>query len=264
MISIVIPVINQSGMTIRCLQSIRSGTKIPHEIIWVDNGSTPDNVSAIKHQIHKPRVHCKLIRNSRNLGFIQATNQGIKEAEGDYIILLNNDTEVTYKWESKLIKPLIADPKVGAVGPVTQSRISWQEGRNLNVHWPKLKVPIYEKNVDHYVKKLEAAFPGRYLDVGIFPLSFFCCAFRRDTINKVGLLCEEMSIGLGDDDEYCHRLRFHGYKLMLSLETFVFHHHRTTFKELNLGLDSLRRHNLKVLRRKVAEMSKPKETETAL
>ena len=65
-----------------------------------------------------------------NLGFVKATNQGIKEAEGDYIILLNNDTEVYMGWEKRLINPLIEDKSVGAVGPVTKVELPGKKLRH--------------------------------------------------------------------------------------------------------------------------------------
>ena len=222
-VSIIIPTVDQAAMTVRCLQSIRANTKLPHEIIWIDNCSTPENFGIIRRQATRPRVRCKLVKNPHNVGFVRAINQGIKEAIGEYIILLNNDTEVCWKWATKLIKPLMNDPTVGAVGPVTQSRIAWQEAHHLNNRW-KLGLPLFTEATKHkYAQVLEAKFGGKYIDVQKLPLSFFCVALRRSVFKEIGTLCEEFSIGLGDDDEFCMRLRFHGYKLMLSLETFIYH-----------------------------------------
>jgi GT2 family glycosyltransferase len=259
-VSIVIPVHNEADKTIACLKSIRANTKLPYEIVWVDNGSHRDQLKSIRVHATKPHMHCKLVRNDTNMGFVHATNQGINEAEGDYIILLNNDTTVNWKWESKLIKPLMNDAKVGAVGPVTQSKIAWQEAVNLNRRW-NLTLPVYSTiTAETYPHKLSEQFADKYVDVGKLPLSFFCVAMRKKTIDDIGLLCESFSIGLGDDDEYCFRLRAHGYKLMLSLGTFVHHWHRTTFTALKIGVDSLRRYNLKILKQQEKEtMEKVKD-----
>lgn len=251
-ISIIIPTVNEAEKTVQCLRSIRACTATPHEIIWVDNGSSPKQFAEIKRQATRPNVQCKLVHNSRNLGFVKAVNQGIAEAKGDYVILLNNDTEVTENWEKKLIKPLKVNHKVGAVGPVTQSRIAWQEANNLNMRW-NLSLPMTHNDIKLYNKQLEQNFQDKYIDIGSLPLSFFCAAFRRETFKKIGNLCEEFNIGLGDDDEYSMRLRAYGYRLMISLGTFVYHHHRSTFKSLHLGVDSLRRHNIKILRKKEQE-----------
>jgi GT2 family glycosyltransferase len=255
-VSIIIPVVDQAAMTVRCLQSIRANTKLPHEIIWIDNGSKPENLGVIRRQATRPRVQCKLIKNKNNVGFIKATNQGIRESKSDYIILLNNDTEVSWRWASKLLKPLMNNTKVGAVGPVTQSKIAWQEASNLNRRW-KMGLPRLNGHTkEAYAEILSKKFHGKYLDVGSHPLSFFCVAMRRSIFSEIGYLCEEMSVGLGDDDEFCMRLRAHEYTLMISLSTFVYHAHRTTFNALKLGVDSLRRHNLPILKRKEKELKK--------
>jgi GT2 family glycosyltransferase len=256
-VSIIIPVVDQAAMTVKCFQSIRANTKLPYEIIWIDNCSRPESFGVIRRQATRPRVRCKVIKNNYNVGFVKATNQGIKESKSEYIILLNNDTEVFWKWATKLIKPLMNDPTIGAVGPVTQSRIAWQQAEHLNQRWKKLGVPKFNESIKlKYHEKLTAKFAGKYINVGKLPLSFFCVAMRRSVFEEIGYLCEEFSIGLGDDDEFCMRLRANGYKNVLSLETFVYHAHRTTFTALNLGVDSLRRHNIKILRRKEKELAR--------
>ncbi len=260
-LSIIIPGINEAQKMIKCLQSVRSCTETPHEIVWIDNGSSAKQFAAIRHQATRPNVHCKLVRNKTNLGFVKAINQGLAESVGEYVVFLNNDTEVTINWDKKLIKPLMTNLQDGAVGPITQSRIAWQEAANLNLRW-KLNIPVYNKENKKYAEMLDKEFKDKYIDIGNLPLSFFCAAFRRKTFQEIGGLCEEFNIGLGDDDEYSMRLRANGYRLMLSLGTFVYHHHRTTFRSLNLGVDSIRRHNMKILRRKEKELRNLEQAKT--
>ena len=145
-ISIIIPVHNQCDATIRCFNSIYSVTKLPYEVIWVDNGSDKDNFELISRQAKLLGSKCKLIRNKTNEGFIKATNQGIAAAQSAYAILLNNDTEVTPTWETNLIKPLHYRPEVGCVGPITQSRISWQSHPYINMRW-ELGLPRYNDSI---------------------------------------------------------------------------------------------------------------------
>ena len=259
MVSIIVPVHNQSSKTVRCFASIRANTKTPHEIIWVDNGSTPQHFSVIKRQAIKPRMHTKLVKFKNNTGFVKATNIGIREVErsSKYIILLNNDTEVTMGWEQQLIRPLRDNPDAGAVGPVTQSKLSWQEASYLNAKW-NLSLPAFPKRgmlsdkINAYGEILKNKYENQYQIVkdDKLSLSFFCVALRKKTFEKFGLLDESFGIGFGDDDEYCHRLRMNGLDLFISLGTFVYHWHRTTFNALNLPVDSLQRRNTKLLRAK--------------
>ena len=255
-VSIIIPVKDEPEKTVACMASIRATTETPYEIIWVDNASSEESVEAIKRQATKHKVHTKFVQFRHNLGFVKAINAGIREIEDSskYVILLNNDTEVSYRWAAKLIKPLKDDQKIGATGPVTQSRISWQEARNLNTRWG-LNLPEWTPHTDNkvYAEMLSGGFSGRHMDVGALPLAFYAVALPRMVIDRVGLLDEDFGIGLGDDDEYCFRLRAYGYKLHLCLDSFVFHHHRTTFRNLKLPVDKIRRHNLGILRAKKAK-----------
>jgi len=245
-LSIIIPTVNQAALTVKCMASIRAWTKVPYEIVWVDNGSAPDQHMQIKRQATRPNVHTKLVKFKRNVGFVKATNAGLKEAEGSIVVFLNNDTEVSFRWDEKFLKAL-EDSTVGAVGPVTQSRIAWQEAGRLNQRW-KLGLPLFAGDTKKYAQNLDSNFGHRYIESGPNPLSFFCAALRREVVNETGLLNENFGVGLGDDDEYCHRLRAAGYKLVVSLGTFVYHCHRTTFRALGLNVDEIRRHNLVVLK----------------
>lgn len=74
----------------KCLETLVRFTKsVAYEIIIIDNGSEGEEV---ENTILKYSERIKLIKNSSNAGFASANNQGIKESEGDYVLLLNNDT----------------------------------------------------------------------------------------------------------------------------------------------------------------------------
>jgi len=255
-VSIVVPVVNQPDMTIRCFNAIRMSTQLPFELIWVDNGSTKESRELIYRQVDTFSENCVVIKNSTNEGFIKATNQGIDAARGDYVILLNNDTEVFHGWDRQLTKPLYLYDDVGAVGPLTQSTISWQNYLYLNSNLG-LSLPRFNESIRrNYWKKLDDKFRNKYIDVTGMPLAFFCAAIRKSLFDKIGTLCDEMSIGMGDDDEFCMRMRAYGYSQWLSLNTFVYHAHRTTFKDLNIGVESLHAHNMRILKRKEKELLK--------
>ena len=260
-LSIIVPVLDQPDKTVHCFQSIRNNTTIPFEIIWIDNWSRPENREIIRRQATIPGTNCRLIKNTDNLGFIKATNQGIEAAQGKYIVFLNNDTEVHPEWDTMLVKPLVQNKRVGVVGPLTQSMIAWQQAYYINDRWG-MAVPYYKDNQQKidYAKQLKQKYQDKYLQIDDLTLAFFCAVFRKEVIDEIGPLCEEMSIGLGDDDDYCARLRDSGYKLFLSLGTFVYHAHRTTFTALNLGIDSLRLHNIRILQKKRKERAKNSKT----
>lgn len=96
------------------------------EIIVIDNHSTDDSISVIKKIISKNKqlINCILIKNKSNLGFAKANNLGIKEAKGEYILLLNSDAQVTNGALGQLINSFESHPLDG-----TTSALSSQKGK---------------------------------------------------------------------------------------------------------------------------------------
>jgi GT2 family glycosyltransferase len=253
LLSIVVPVLDQADRTVQCFHSLRINTKLPYELVWIDNCSKKESFDVILRQV-KQGIPCKLIKNPNNYGFIKATNQGIKEAKGEIIVLLNNDTLVYPNWDTELVQPLLTKNNIGAVGPLTQSRIAWQEAHYINDRYGTA-LPTYRDSYglgNTYAKILLDKYKNKYMEVSKdLSLAFFCTAIRKETFVKLGGLCEEMVIGLGDDDDFCFRLRLNNYRILLSLGTFIHHAHRTTFNALKIGEHSIRARNMKVFKKRM-------------
>ncbi len=110
LVSIIIPFYNQYAFTHNCIISIiQHLPKVDFEIILVDdNSSEVCDFSQIKN--------LTIIRNETNIGFVRSVNNGIKNARGTYIYLLNNDTEVHEGFLDELIYVFDNFENVGAVG----------------------------------------------------------------------------------------------------------------------------------------------------
>lgn len=96
-VTIVIPNYNGMKYIDACLRSIYAGTVIPRLII-VDNGSADESCEFIRE--HYPQ--CRLVCFTDNKGFCSAVNEGIRLADTEYVILLNNDTTVDEKFTERL------------------------------------------------------------------------------------------------------------------------------------------------------------------
>jgi GT2 family glycosyltransferase len=83
------------------------------EVIIVDNASREDPTAAFLAAY--PEV--KVIRNSRNLGFSAGNNVGIRAAKGEYLFIVNNDTEFTAGLLEGLLKTFETNPDAGMVSP---------------------------------------------------------------------------------------------------------------------------------------------------
>lgn len=97
-LSIIVISYNTKKITQNCLESIETSleqSSLSYEIILVDNASTDQSDKIISN--------FRLIRNSANLGFAKANNQGVKEAKGNYILFLNSDIVVLDNAIEKLL-----------------------------------------------------------------------------------------------------------------------------------------------------------------
>jgi GT2 family glycosyltransferase len=110
-VSIIIPFYNQEKFTWNCLQHLNDNlsNKYPYEIILIDDNSPEASDFSLIEGI-------KLIKNTTNLGFLKNINKGIKTAKGEYIYILNNDTEVEEYFLEELFFVFENFRDVGAVG----------------------------------------------------------------------------------------------------------------------------------------------------
>ncbi len=121
LVSIVIPVHDQFAYTHHCLCALaQAGAEIDFEVIVVDDCSRDDSASRISRY---PGV--KLVSNAKNLGFVGSCNRGAELARGDFIVFLNNDTQVQPGWLDALVLTFVEVEDAGIVG----SRLIYPDGR---------------------------------------------------------------------------------------------------------------------------------------
>lgn len=113
LISIITVNFNGAALTGALIESLRRHVTTPLEIIVVDNGSREDEASLLKARYPEIRT----IRSERNLGFAGGNNLGMRNARGEYLLLLNNDTEVKDDTLHLLADTLQKRPELGAVSP---------------------------------------------------------------------------------------------------------------------------------------------------
>src|SRR5688500_15867132 len=106
---------NQLELTCQLLDSLRKVTYPAVEVIVVDNHSTINPTAVISKKY--PEV--KLIVSNENLGFAGGNNLGIQASNGDYLLFLNNDTEV----DPGFLEPLVALFESNEVAGAASSKI---------------------------------------------------------------------------------------------------------------------------------------------
>lgn len=121
MVSIVIPVHNKFYLTYHCVASIiLAYNKANYEVIVIDDCSSDETVD-----IEEFIENAKIIKNENNLGFLLSCNKAANQARGNYIVMLNNDTEVTSYWLDELISVFGRTDNVGMVG----SKLLYPDGK---------------------------------------------------------------------------------------------------------------------------------------
>lgn len=240
-IDFIIPTYNQERHTLQCLKSLRRSVG-RHDVrpVWVDNGSTPESRTAVAWRFNT-FPNGLPIWTGQNLGFVKAVNLGLRaclehaDRQAEYIVVANNDIVLTRGFLDPMVKALRQED-IGAVGPVTSNRHGspqwWHHAYTRSGHEA---VPARFGDLDFdgkadYVRK---RYEGALFEVPM--LAFFCTAFKAEVFRRVGLLDENFGTGLGDDDDFCQRLRDHAYRIVIALDSYVVHAHRTTFKAMFSG-----------------------------
>jgi GT2 family glycosyltransferase len=213
--SIIIPCHNALSYTKQCLESLRKWSDFPYELILIDNGSEDGTWNYLKSfkRHHRPRTSIVLIRNSRNLGFPKAINQGMRVARGEFLVWLNTDVIVTPHWLSRLAGCASKESRIGAVGPYSNG-----EGAILDEFPP---LPTFSEALALRYKGLVPRIP---LILG------FCFLVKREAVLHAGALDEGFGRGCHEDIEYCGRIKKAGYEIALAKEVFVWHYWHKSFK----------------------------------
>ncbi len=173
--------INYNGIKDTCelIDSIPFNNEM--EVIVVDNASTQDEASLIAKRY--PQV--KVIRSHHNLGFAGGNNLGIKEAKGEYILLINNDTFFKEYHIDALINRLESSDRIGIVCP--KLRFAWgNHPIQFTGYTPLTKITVRNQAIgfgeeDH--GQYDTAHPTPYAHGAAMLI-------KRDAINKVGLMPE--------------------------------------------------------------------------
>lgn len=192
----------------RCFGSLEK-SDIPVSIVVVDNASTDNSIVFLK----KNYPDIILIESRQNLGFARANNIGIKyalEKEADYVFLLNQDAWVETNTIAKLLKTFEINRSVGIASPI-----------HLNGSYTNLDKGFFEYMdkefySDCYMKRIKLFYEVKFVNAAAWMIS-------KECIKKVGGFDTSLFFHYGEDNNYCQRVYFHGFRILISTQCTICH-----------------------------------------
>ena len=233
-VSIIILTWNSEREIGACLASLSRGlSEFSSEVIVVDNGSQDQTCAVVR----ETRPDAQMLCNPENRGVAPARNQGIRLAQGEYVLILDDDTVVQPGALDVLIRYMEDRPKVGLCGP----RLTDADGKL------QLSCRRFPTLIDKLARRLpsilgqETARKAEMADWDhrtIREVDYVigaCQVIRRRALQDVGLLDERIFYG-PEDVDMCLRLQQAGWRVAYNPDAVVVHEERRMSRSLGSGL----------------------------
>ncbi len=210
--SVIIPNWNGKHFLQPCLDSLAAQTHPAIEVIIVDNASADGSQEYIK--ANYPDV--RLIELSENRGFTGACNAGMEAAQGEYVSLLNNDTEVDPGWAAAVVD---AFERYEDVGIVASKMLLFDKRDHFHTAGDFFTVEGRAGNRGVWQKDDGQFDEEEY----VFSACGGSSAYRKTTLDEVGLLDDDFFFSMEDVD-LAWRAQLAGWRVLYTPAAIVYHH----------------------------------------
>lgn len=210
-VSIIIPVYNHFPDTYRCLEAILKNTfNVEYEVLIADDASTD-----VTMEIERIVSGICLVRNKENLMFLKNCNNAAQYAKGEYLVFLNNDTQVRMNWLLPLVDILERDETVGLVGSKLigadgliqeAGAIVFADGSAMNYGRGK---SIFDRNYN-YVRDVDY-------------ISGAAIMIRSDLWKQIGGFDERYAPAYCEDSDLAFEVRKKGFRVVYQPASEVIH-----------------------------------------
>lgn len=213
LVSIITVNYNQNDVTLDLLASLKHITYPNIEIIVVDNASPSENPQILKDQY--PKI--ELIQSETNLGFAGGNNLGVRASKGEYLMFINNDTEVPKHFLEPLVNLLENDHAIGMVSP--KIKFHWDPSIVQYAGITKMNpITLRNKGLGYYKKD------GPQFDKLTETESIHGAAMMvpRRVIEQVGMMTEVYFLYYEEHD-WAEMIKRAGYKIYYQPESYILH-----------------------------------------
>jgi GT2 family glycosyltransferase len=214
-VAVVVPVHGRAGLTRRCLETVLADLPDRCEVVVVDDASVDDTAQVLES--FGPAI--RVLRQEENRGFAVACNAGAKEAAGDLIVFLNNDTDPQPGWLEALLRHADEHPEAEVVG----ARLLFPTGtvQHAGIVFGQ----------DGYPHNLYAGFPADHPAVNharrLQAVTAACMLVRRTAFERVGGF-DENFLNSMEDADFCLRIGEGGGEIHYCPTATVLHHESAT------------------------------------
>ena len=219
-VSIIIPVYNQFEYTYHCLEAIlKNSGRCKYEIVIADDCST-DLTQDLEAVVDGVRV----IHNEKNLRFLLNCNNAARYAKGEYILFLNNDTQVQEGWLESLISVMETDEMVGMVG----SKLIYSDGylqEAGGILWKDASAWNYGNRQNPGDSEFNYVHEVDYI-------SGAAVMIRTSLWKEIGGFDERFAPAYCEDSDLAFEVRRQGYKVIYQPKSVVVH-----FEGISNGTD---------------------------
>lgn len=202
-----------------CLRSIFAQEFQDFEVYVVDNASTDDSVEMVRCCF--PQV--QLIQNEANLGLCAANNRGILTTKAEFVVILNNDTELEPDCLGRMVQAIKTDPQIG----MCASKMLLTDQRNMI---ESAGITIDKAGIAWGLNSGNLDTPGTSMPTPVFGACGGAALYRRAMLLEIGLFDEDFFVYLEDAD-VAWRGQWAGWQGVYAPNAVTYHAHSATIKE---------------------------------